>query len=223
MEQGLIADWLKSLPKPVGLMVCNDDRGRQITETCNAVGLNVPDEISVVGVDNDNLVCELSSPPLSSIALSVERAGYEAAELLDKLMAGKKKKTTRTITVSPTHIVTRQSTNILAIEDHEVVQAVRFIRKHPKEPIQVGDVVNVVTLSRRVLERRFRKALGRSVHDEIRRVRIEQVARMLMETNLSVSQIALDLGYPGVDHIARYFQREKGMSPLAYRKQYGSR
>ncbi len=220
-EQSFIADWLKSLPKPVGLMVCNDDRGRQITETCNAVGLNVPDEIAVIGVDNDNLACELSSPPLSSIALSVERAGYEAAELLDKLMAGKKKKTTRTITVSPTHIVTRQSTNILAIEDHEVVQAVRFIRKHAKELIQVSDVLNVVVVSRRSLERRFRRALGRSVHDEIRRVRIEQVARMLVETNLSVSQIALDLGYPGVDHIARYFQREKGMSPLTYRKRYG--
>jgi len=109
----------------------------------------------------------------------------------------------------------------LAIEDSEVVQAVRFIRKHTKEPIQVGDVVNAVTLSRRVLEKRFRRALGRSVHNEIRRVRIEQVARMLMETNLSVSQIALDLGYPGVDHIARHFRREKAMSPLTYRKRYG--
>jgi len=219
-EQLLMADWLKALPKPVGLMACNDDRGQQVIDACKLAGLKIPDEVAIIAVDNDELVCGLTDPPLSSINLNFERAGYESAELLDKLMAGEKMEN-QSIIVQATHIVTRQSTDILAIEDRDVAEAVRFIRKHAKEPVQVGDVLNVVMVSRRSLERRFRRVLGRSVHDEIRRVRIEQVARMLMETNLSISQIALDLGYPGVDHIARNFRREKAMSPLTYRKRYG--
>jgi len=219
-EQTIIADWLKSLPKPVGLMACNDDRGRQLTESCKIAGLKVPEEVAVIGVDNDELVCELSDPPLSSVALNVERGGYEAAELLDKLMAGKKVKH-QDIIVQPTYIVTRQSTDVLSIADSDVAEAVRFIRQNAKKPVQVSDVVDVVGLSRRVLEKQFRRVLGRPIHEEIRRVRTEEVIRMLIETNLSVSRISSSLGYAGVEKLSRYFQREKGMSPRAYRKQYG--
>jgi len=221
-EQNLVAEWLKSLPKPVGLMACNDDRGQEVIEACNIAGLHVPDEVAIVGVDDDRLICGLTDPSLSSIPLNFERAGYEAAELLDKLMAGEKL-ADHNIIIRPTHIVSRQSTDILAIDDREVAAAVHFIRQHASQEIHVGDVVNAVTLSRRVLEKRFRRILGRSVHEEIRRVRVGQVARMLVETNLSVSRIALALGYPGVDHIARYFRREKEMSLLAYRKKYGGK
>lgn len=219
-EQIIMVDWLKSLPKPVGLMACNDDRGRQLTEACKIAGLHVPEEVAIIGVDNDELVCELSDPPLSSVSLNVERGGYEAAELLYKLMKGKKV-ANQDVIIQPTHVVTRQSTDILAIEDLAVVKAMRFIRRHAKEPIQVDQVVDAVDLSRRGLEQRFRGVLNRSVHDEIRRVRIEQVVRMLLETNMSVSQIAFSLGYPGVNNISRYFRREKGMSLLAYRRKYG--
>jgi len=219
-EQAYMADWLMSLPKPIGLMSCNDDRGQNVAEICKIVGLYVPDEIAIVGVENDEVVCGLSDPPLSSIPLNAERAGYEAAELLDRLMSGEKMAGQRIID-HPTHVVTRQSTDILAIEDREVLEAVRFIRQHSKEPIQVTDVVLASSLSRRVLEQRFRRVLGRSVLSEIRRVRIELVAQMLVSTTMSIAQIALDLGYTGVDHIARYFKREKGMTPLAYRKKYG--
>jgi LacI family transcriptional regulator len=152
----------------------------------------------------------------------MERAGYEAAELLAKLMAGEKSAAC-TILVHPTHVVTRQSTDILAIEDREVAEAVRFIRRHSRQSIQVSDVVQEVPLSRRVLEQRFRKVLGRSILDEIKRVRIEQICRLLVETNMSVSNIASALGYSGVDHIARYFREEMKMSPLAYRKQFGQK
>lgn len=221
-EQTLLANWLKSLPRAVGLMASSDYLSQQVIEACKITGLDIPEDIAILGVTNDDLYCDLSDPPLSSVALNLERAGYEAAELLDKLMAGEKVANQRVI-VRPTHIVTRQSTDILAIEDRDVAEAVRFIRQHAREMLRVDDVVDEVALSRRVLERRFRKVLGRSVHDEIRRVRVEQVCQMLLETNLSVSQIASALGYPGVDHIARYFQREKGMSLLAYRKQYGGR
>lgn len=219
-EQAYMADWLMSLPKPIGLMSCNDDRGQNVAEICKIVGLYVPDEIAIIGVDNDEVICGLSDPPLSSIPLNAERAGYEAAELLDRLMSGEKMAGQRIIDC-PTHVITRQSTDILAIEDREVVDSVRFIRQHSKEPIQVTDVVETTTLSRRALEQRFRNVLGRSVLSEIRRVRIELVAQMLVDTTLSISQIALALGYTGVDHIARYFKREMGMNLLAYRKKYG--
>lgn len=221
-EQALLISWLKSLTIPVGLMTCDDEHGRHVIEACKVAGPHVPEQIAIIGVDNDQLVCALSEPPLSSISINAERAGYEAAELLDKLMAGKKVKK-QNITVKPLHVVARQSTDILAIEDGEVANAVRFIRQHAKEPIQVTDVVNAVALSRRPLEKRFRKVLNRSIHDEIRRVRAAQVAQMLVDTNLSVSQIATSLGFPTIKHIARSFRSEMGLSLIAYRKQFGQK
>ena len=220
VEQNTMAEWLRSLPKPVGIMACNDDRGRQVIEACKIAALHVPEEAAIIGVDNDDLVCSLSHPPLSSIVLNFERSGYEAAELLDELMAGKKPEN-QTIVVKPTHVIARQSTDVLAIQDKDVARAVRFIRQRAKEAIQVDDVVRVAAVSRRGLERRFRIVLNRSVLDEIRRVHIELVTRMLIETNLSVTQIASSLGYTGVAHIGRYFRREKGVSLLEYRKRFG--
>jgi len=220
-EQGILSNWLKSLPKPVGIMACNDDRGQHITEACKTAGLRIPDEVAVVGVDNDELVCDLTEPPLSSVALNIEKGGYEAAELLDHLMSGKKI-ATRKIIVEPMRVVGRQSTDVLAIEDPMVSEALRFIRGNAKRAIQVSDVVAAVAVSRRGLEQRFRKILGHSINREIRRVRVEQVARFLTETNKPVGQIALYLNYPGIDHIARYFRAEKGISPVAYRKLHHS-
>ncbi len=218
-ELPIIADWLLTLPKPIGLMACNDDRGEWVIEACKIAGLSVPDEIAVIGVDNDQLICDLCNPPLSSIVLNVEKAGYEAAALLDKMMAGEKTNNSE-IHIQPTHVAVRQSTDTLAIDDSDVVAAIRFIRQHSKNVIQVNDVVNVVTLSRRVLEKRFRSILGHSIHDEIRRVRVEQIIQMLAETDMSISEIAQVLGFPDVAHISRYFRKEKGMSPLTYRKKY---
>lgn len=221
-EQLVLADWLKSLPKPLGLMTCSDDRARSVIEASKITGLNVPEDVAIIGVDNDELVCSLANPPLSSVAMNVERAGYEIAEVLDKLMAGEKMAGQRII-VHPTHIVTRQSTDILATEDREVASAVHFIHQNGNQIIQVADVIDATTLSRRALEQRFRKILGRSILEEIRRVRVERVSRMLMETNLSVSQIAKAIGYSNSENITRYFRREKGISPLTYRKKYGQK
>jgi len=221
-EHAMLADWLKSLPKPLALMACNDDRAQHVTEACKIAGLHVPHDVAVLGVDNDDLVCDLTNPQLSSIAVNNKRAGYEVAELLDKLMTGKKVTKGR-IVARPTHVVTRQSTDIFAIEDTEVAKAARFIHEHAKEPIHVDLVVNAVALSRRVLEYRFRKTLGRSVLSEIRRVRVDQVARLLTETNLSVKEITEALHFPGIEHIARYFKQEKGLTLLQYRKLYGQK
>lgn len=221
-EEQFMAEWLRSLPKPIGLMACNDDRGQHVIEACKLAGLRVPDEVAVIGVDNDELVCELSDPPMSSVAINFERAGYESAELLAKLMAGQRS-VSKAITARVTHVVARQSTNILAIDDMHVAKALQFIRLHGREAIQVTDAVAASGISRRVLEKRFRKLLGRSVLSEIRRVRVAQICRLLVETHLSVSQIADSLGYTSIEHIARYFRSEMKMSPLAYRRQHGQK
>lgn len=221
-ELPLIEQWLTSLPKPIGVMCCSDNRSHELSEACRAAGIHVPEEVAIVGVDNDELFCDLSNPPLSSVAFNTEKAGYEAAEMLDRLMNHEPVEDTK-ILVHPTQVVTRHSTDILAIEDEEVAAAVRYIRDHNKESLQVKNVVDSVAVSRRGLERRFRKALGRSIHEEIRRVHIEQVCLMLAQTNLSVTKIAATLGYPNIDNIAHYFKREKGMTPRAYRKLYGGK
>ena len=215
-----LTNWLKSLPKPLGVMACNDDRGEQVIEACKIAGLQVPDEVAIIGADNDELVCELSDPPMSSIAINFERAGYDSAQVLDALMRGRRVPD-KQIWVPATHIVPRRSTDIVAVDDRPVATALRFIREHGREVISVPDVARAAGLSRRVLEKRFQQVLRRSVLREIRRVRVAQICRMLAETNQSISEIGLTLGYPGTEHLARYFRQEKHMTPLAYRRKFG--
>jgi len=214
-----ISDWLISLPKPLAVMACNDDRGRHVIEACRIANLKIPYEVVVLGVDNDELFCELSDPALSSIARDAEAAGFEAASVLDTLMSGKKTVRNR-IVVHPTHVVERLSTNMLAIEDPALAEALSFIQYHSKLPIQVNEVADAVTMSRRNLHRRFIKTLGRSVHEEIRRARVERVVRLLLETDMTISQIAYELGWSSEKHIAREFKTVKGVTPSTFRKMH---
>lgn len=217
-EHIFIAKWLKSLPKPVGLFACNDDRGQHVIEACKMAGLCVPDEVAILGVDNDHIICDLTDPPLSSIELNVKREGYKAAETLDKLMMTKKLKgDNMNIIVQPSHVVTRQSTDILAIDDREVSAAVRFIRTNAKKPIRVIDVTDALVMSRRNLERRFYKALGRTILDEIKKVRLEQINKLLLETNIPIIQVATNLGFTDIKQMNRFFKLATGMTPRAYR------
>jgi len=218
-EQFRVADWLRSLPKPLGLMGCNDDRGLQAVNSARIASLRVPEDVAVVGVDDDDFVCNLASPPLSSVALNVEEVGYQAAELLDKLMSGKKIKPKK-IPVNPTYVVTRRSSDIFAINDKEVADAVSFIYEHAKEPIQIIDVAEAVGISRRGLYDKFRRTLNCSVSDYINRVRIDLTARWLIHTNMTISQIALKLGFSSPDHIAQYFRKHKGINPSEFRRRY---
>lgn len=218
-EQKWLIEWLSSLPKPIGLMTCSDDRSQNVIEASKICGLRVPEQIAVIGVDDDKLVCNLSNPPLSSISLNSVSAGYEAAELLDRLMNGEPM-TKQKIIVKPTHVEIRMSTNILAVKDPNVAMALSFIREHAKEDISVDDVVEATSLSRRVLESRFKNILNKSILKEIRQTRVEQIIKMLCETNISIKEIAEKLGYTGTDHISRYFRKEKGVSLLEYRRQY---
>jgi LacI family transcriptional regulator len=221
-EQIILAKWLKELPKPIGLLACNDDRAQYVIEACKTADIKIPDQIAILGVDNDKLICNLANPPFSSIALNVERAGYEAADLLDRLMNGEKM-TGKPITVYPTHVEERQSTDFLAVTDHEVAIAIRFIKDHTRELLQVDDVVEASGLSRRVLEKRFRRVLHHSVFEMIKNARTEQVIRLLVETNMSVASIARTLKFPGAKHVARSFRQVTGMTPIAYRKKYGQK
>lgn len=214
-----VADWIRSLPKPIAVMGCNDDRGELVIQACKIADVVVPDEVSVIGVDNDQLVCDLCDPPLSSISLSLEKSGYEAAKLLDQLMA-KKLETPNNIYIVPTQVATRRSTDTLAIDDKEVAAAVRFIQNNIKKNLCVSDVVDNIALSRRVLEKHFRKSLNRSIHSEIKHNRIKLMEQLLCDTNMSIMEIAHELNYDDVTHFSRYFRKEKGLSPNKYRKKF---
>jgi LacI family transcriptional regulator len=214
-----IANWLISLPKPVGIMTYADDYSQQIVEACKVAKLKIPDEVAVVGVDNDHLICNLSNPPLSSVSLKYERAGYEIAKLLDKLMNGEPMNGQQVV-IEPTHIVTRQSTNTLYLDDPFVLQAVRYIHENSSRLLQVEDVVTNSKLSKRALQQKFNKILGHSIFYEIQQRHSDQIAKMLIETNLPISQIALSMGHNNVEHISRYFRLAKKCSPTEYRLKY---
>ena len=216
-ERQALIRWLSSLPRPCGLMACNDDLGKEVIEACKLAGLAVPDDVAVVGVDNDELVCGLSDPPMSSVAVNFERAGYEAAEVLSRLMRGNRRVPSRIVALA-SHVVPRRSTDILAAEDPALVKALRAIRDQARDTIAVDDVVRAAGLCRRALENRFRNLLGHSVLDEIRRVRTDRIARLLADTDLPVARIADTLGFEDAQHFARYFHAVKGLTPLAYRQ-----
>jgi LacI family transcriptional regulator len=220
-EHSIMGRWLKSLPKPVGVMACNDDVAHHLVEACKTARLHVPDQVGIIGVDNDELVCELSSPTISSVEINFERAGYESARLLDEWMRRGKISRPAKIAAPATRVIPRLSTDILAVEDARLLKALRFIRNHARENMSVTDVVRVTGLSRRALENRFRLELGRSILREIRRIRVDLIAQMLMETDLPVTDIAGALGYENLQHIARYFRKEKHMSLMAFRKRHG--
>jgi LacI family transcriptional regulator len=216
-EQPILVDWLKSLPKPVGLMACNDICGREVLQACAAARLPVPDDVAVVGVDNDEMMCELSSPPLSSVALDLEKAGYEAARLLDGLMSGDSAGG-HVVRVEPVYVVTRQSSDIIAQDDPSVATALRFIKNYAGQAISVSDVVEQARVSRRTLERRFSRALGRSISSEITQCRLERAKRLLLETDLPSYRVAAGAGFGSIKTFNRIFRRAAGVSPQRFRQ-----
>lgn len=216
-EERRIALWVRSLPKPAGVMTCNDNRGLQVLRACMSVGVAVPDQVAVIGAGNDDCLCSLSHPPLSSVDLGPESIGYEAAALLDRMMGGRGAPEPH-IQVPPRGIVTRLSTDVLATEDQAVAGAVRFIRSHAYDDICVDDVLKHVNLSRSALEPRLKRVIGRTVHQEIHRVRLERVKVLLSTTDLPTKQIAAQTGFHSVQYLARVFRNATGQTPASYRK-----
>ncbi len=219
-EQAYLVKWLHALPKPVAVMTCHDDRGQQLLDACLRANLAVPDEIAILGVDNDELLCNLSTPPLSSIDVNPERIGYEAAAMLDRMMQGNRPPR-RPVYLEPRGIVVRQSTDVMAVDDPRVVQAVRAIRAQACANGNIGDLLKHVPIARSALFRRFKKLLGRSPKEEVTRVRLERAKELLRETRLSVADVADRTGYAEAKYFIEVFSRAVGTTPLRYRRQFG--
>lgn len=218
--QRSLGAWLTALPKPLGVMAANDNRARQVLEACRACGLHVPQDVAVVGVDNDELLCQLSSPLLTSIEQGAKRLGYQAAQLLDWLMSGKKAKRRRFV-VDPVGVVHRQSTELVAIADAVVAKAMAFIQDHASEGIKVKDVLGAVAISRSSLEIRFKTSLGYTIRAAVRHVQLQRARILISETTLPLKQIASSTGFRSVQHMTTLFAKAFGTPPAQYRQFVG--
>jgi LacI family transcriptional regulator len=208
--------WLKSLPKPIALFACNDLLGCHVLETCQEAGLSVPDEIAVLGVDDDTILCTLCRPQLSSIAPDTEGIGYLAAQTLDSIMRGEKPSELPQL-VRPLSVQPRQSTDATAVDHWHVSQALRFIYGNATRDISVDDVVVQARTSRRFLEKHFLAVVGHPIHAEILRVRLETAQRLLSTTTLSLKNVATRSGFARADYFSSVFRQKLGLSPSEFR------
>jgi len=216
-ETDALCHWLLSLPKPVALFACDDNQGNRITEACRISGIRIPEEVAVLGVDNDELRCTLSDPSLSSVSMDIVQAGIEAARLIDKLLKDPASRY-QDVVIQPRRIISRESTNVYATTDPHILTALRFIHQNITTKLNVNDIVKVVPLSRRLLEMRFKQETGQSVYRYIFNLRIEQFAQKLLETNEPVIELAFQSGLSDCRNLSRQFKSIKGCSPLEYRK-----
>ncbi len=225
-ESGLVdvesmSSWLRSLTAPTGLFVCNDIRGQQVLNACQTMEVAIPDDLGVIGVDDDDAICPLTDPPLSSVRPNAEQAGYRAAEVLNQMLNGQAPD--RSIEyVPPRHVVQRLSTQVNAVEDRELARVCRFIREHACEGINVNYVTRFTSLSRRQLERRFHSELARTPHEQITLVQIARVKQLLQETPMTLEQIAPLAGYCHKESLSAVFKRETGETPGQYRERCAS-
>jgi LacI family transcriptional regulator len=212
-----LRDWLKSLPMPVGIMACNDIRGQQILNACRLADLSVPEQVAVIGVDNDHVLCELSDPPMTSVVPDTLRIGYEAASLLERMMDGHAPPNEPKL-ISPLGIDTRHSTEALAMDDRKLAAGVQLIRKRALDPITVDEVARAAGMSRRVFERRFARQVGRSPKAEIVRLRLERAKELLADTDWSLAEIAGRTGFKYGEYLHTVFTHKLGLTPGAFRR-----
>jgi LacI family transcriptional regulator len=211
-EQRKLAAWLKKLPKPCGVMACYDIRGQQVLDVCRATGLRVPEEVAVIGQHNDELLCELCDPPLSSVVPNARRIGYVAAQTLDLLMRGRRIENPE-VCIPPKGVVARQSTDLVAVDDPRLARAVRFLRAHAFEPIGVEEIARAAGMSRSLLERRFRPAFGDSPWNYVLRLRVDAARHLLLNTSLSLTEIAERTGFGTPEYFSAAFRKLTGSSP----------
>ena len=211
-----LGEHLQSLPRPLGVLCFSDEWGLKILEACQRVGLNVPEDVAVLGVNNNTLVCESLSVPLSSIMLDMEAWAYQACTMLDAIMDGKPAKPG--IAHFPASgVVTRRSTDVVACEHPEVAKAVAFISENYHKPIGVEDVVEATRMTRPGLKRAFTRHLRRSIREEIQRVRVRHIKRLLRETDYTIETIASEVGLAGARQLYQTFERVESMTPRQYR------
>ena len=211
--------WLTKLLKPLGLFCAYDIQAQIILDTCRNIGLAVPEQIAVIGVDNDPLLCDLSHPSLTSVAPDARGAGFHAAQLLDDLMNGRVGNRTTSLLMKPLGIVQRQSTDVTAVSNSDIASAIRFIRDHACDGINVGDVMKHIHLSRRSLESQFLQATGKTPHDMIASLRLERVQRLLQQSELSLDEIAKHAGFEHTEYMSVVFKKRFGTAPGKYRRQ----
>jgi LacI family transcriptional regulator len=216
----VIAKWLKEQPYPLAIYAATDNFARIIVESIRIAELTCPYQVAILGTDNDVSICESCTPRLSSIDQNAEYAGYEAAKHLHKLIGGEQIPV-QNISVPPKCIVERKSTDVISITDVHVSKAIQFIEQNAiKKNINVTDVLSAVCCSRRLLETRFQELIQSSIYMYIKRVRIKHIKHLLLNTNLSIKEIAIHLDFSNIDNISRYFARETEMSPLEFRKKF---
>ncbi len=213
-------DQVNRLPRPLAVFAGQDNLGACLIEMCVRAGIHVPEEIAILGVDNTDLICESSPVPLSSVRTRLREVGYQAARQLDRLMNKEINNKVDPILVAPHDIVSRQSTDVLAVEHPAVATALRYIKQHYGEPITIEDIIEFTGLSKRGLEKAFEKHLGRTPASELRRVRLDQAKRLLTETFDKIDSIAHDCGYSNSSNLSCAFRRDTDMSPRAYRLKY---
>ncbi|MBI4889117.1 MAG: DNA-binding transcriptional regulator [Acidobacteria bacterium] len=215
--QASLAEWLATLPKPIGLLAANDARARQVLDACRSAGVEVPREVAVLGVDNDEMVCQLSSPLLSSIEQGARQIGYEAAVLLDSIMSGRKLRR-GCFAIGPVGVVPRLSTSTTAIEDSRVAKALAFISGRLGDGVKADDVVRATGLPRYWLDAAFKSTFGRSTYSQILHLRLEQARRLISTTNLPLKEVAASCGFRSVQHMSVLFRGAFGQPPATFRR-----
>jgi LacI family transcriptional regulator len=213
-----VARWIHALPRPAAVLAAWDGCAVEVLGVCQQLGVAVPDELAVLGVDNDDLLCELAAPPLSSVAVDPHRMGYLAAAMLAQKMAGQNVPPGEYL-VPPLGVVTRQSTDVLAIDDRPVSEALRYIREHADQGINVEDVLTVVPLSRRVLESRFKKCFEITPHEAIVRARLQRARQLLADTELPLQVVAERSGFHYSEYMSSVFRKRLGVTPGLFRAQ----
>jgi LacI family transcriptional regulator len=221
-QTGELTAWLRSLPKPIGILACNDGRAYGLLHTREEHGIRVPDDIMIVGVDNDPVWCELSGLSLSSVDPNAERIGYEAAALLDRMMNGHRRIPEKTL-VSPRGVVVRQSTNALAIPNREMADLLRYVREHACEGLTVKLLCRHTATARSTLCRWFAKHLGHSPAEELARIRVDRIKELLSTTTMSLEEITHRCGFTHIETMHRLFKRATGTTPGGYRSQFWRR
>lgn len=210
--------WIRSLPQPIGVLAVDANRARQLAEICHLSGIRVPDDVAVLAGSLDELLCDVCTPPLSAVNVASERIGHDAAQLLDLMIAGHAEPAAP-IEIPPRGVQSRQSTDLLAIDDEEIVDALRYIRHHACRGIIVEDILRQVPISRRSLEIQFRKYLGRSPAREIRRVQLEKSRDLLGRRELSITEVALACGFANATRFGVAFKKDTGKTPHSFRKE----
>lgn len=221
-EAEKLSEWLRNLPKPIGIMACDDNQGNILIEACQSAGIQIPSEISIIGVDNDELLCNLGSINLSSISVDIEDGGYRTAQMIEK-MVNDPGCTIEDIILKPIKIVERISTAAFATQDKEIQKAVMFIYHNRHKKISVKDVVSNVALSRRLLEVRFKEVTGQCIYQYIADLKIKTFSEMLLETDDQVINIALSLGENDAKSISKRFKATYGCSPNEWRSRHGKK